>query len=40
MNSMESRLTKQIDERVDTTNQNVQTQIADMDGRMQERRSE
>ena len=37
MRDMEGRLTKHIDEQVDTTNQNVQAQIADMERRMQGR---
>ena len=36
MHAMETRLTKHIDEQVDTTNQNVHAQIANMDGRMQQ----
>ena len=39
MNAMEQRLEAKIDQRADTTDQNVQAQIADMERRMQERRS-
>ena len=38
MNSMEKRLEAKIDTRADTTDQNVQVQIADMERRMQESR--